>query len=273
MEKLLRFFKHRRNILYFILGFLWGRRQNAKVSSEPPTPSTPKNSELPSISKATHNGKMTGFEPQKLKTYQLYQHELMFGEPGKGLNKSGFDESAVNLGQEGEINFAKALQKKGLLEKLVTFWSVHNLNLEDERVDADIDCVIVSGSTIWLVDLKFYASGNVIYREADGLLYTIDSATGAQIGRPKKMSPNMSYAEESFSHKFANLLKYYRLRTRVVLMPTYKGAGRLDNVFWPGQIKAVSLEEMLDELSREDKFRDTIGGQMIRQTFNLLLKR
>lgn len=113
----------------------------------------------------------------------------------------------------------------------------------------------------------------MIYREADSLLYTIDSATGAQIGRPKKMSPNMSYAEESFSHKFGNLLKYYRLETRVVLMPTYKGAGRLDNVFWPGQIKAVSLEEMLDELSREDKFRDTIGGQMIRQTFNLLLKR
>ncbi len=56
-------------------------------------------------------------------------------------------------------------------------------------------------------------------------------------------------------------------------MPTYKGAGRLDNVFWPGHIKAVSLEEMLDELSREDKFKDTIGGQMIRQTFNLLLKR
>ena len=34
-------------------------------------------------------------------------------------------------------------------------------------------------------------------------------------------------------------------------MPTYKGAGRLDNVFWPGHIKAVSLEEMLDELSRK----------------------
>ena len=71
MEKLFRFFKHHRNILYFILGFLWGRRQNAKVSPEPPTLSTPKHSELPSISKATHNGKMTGFEPQKLKNYPL----------------------------------------------------------------------------------------------------------------------------------------------------------------------------------------------------------
>ena len=268
-----RFFNHLRNKLYFILGFFCGRRHGSKVYPKAPTPSISKYSDFPTISRATHNGKMTGFEPQKLKNYKLYQHELMFGEPGKGLNKSGFDESAINLGQEGEINFATALQKQGLLEKLVTFWSVHNLNLEDERVDADIDCVIVSGSTIWLVDLKFYSSGNVIYREENGLLYTIDSATGAQIGRPKRMSPNMSYAEESFSHKFANLLKFYRLETRVVLMPTYKGAGRLDNVFWPGHIKAVSLEEMLNELSSEDKFRDTIGGQMIRQTFNLLLKR
>ncbi len=71
------------------------------------------------------------------------------------------------------------------------------------------------------------------------------------------MSPNMSYAKESFSHKFGNLLKYYRLETRVVLMPTLC-IGKLDNVFWPGHIKAVSLEEMLDELSREDKFKDTI---------------
>ena len=273
MEKLFSFFKHLRNKLYFILGFLWGRRQNDKFSLKTRTPSISKYSELLIISKATHNGKMTGFEPQKLKNYKLYQHELMFGEPGKGLNKSGFDESAINLGQEGEINFAKALQKQGLLEKLVTFWSIHNLNLEDKRLDADIDCVIVSGSTIWLVDLKFYISGNVIYKEEDGLLYTIDSATGFQIGMPKKMSPNMSYAKESFSHKFGNLLKYYRLETRVVLMPTFKGAGKLDNVFWPGHIKAVSLEEMLDELSRKDKFKDTIGGQMIRQTFNLLLKR
>ena len=268
-----RFFKHLKNKLYFILGFLYGRRHSGKFYPKTPTPSISKYSDLPTISRATHNGKMTGFEPQKLKNYKLYQHELMFGEPGKGLNKSGFDESAINLGQEGEINFAKALQKQGLLEKLVTFWSIHNLNLEDKRLDADIDCVIVSGSTIWLVDLKFYISGNVIYKEEDGLLYTIDSATGSQIGMPKKMSPNMSYAKESFSHKFGNLLKYYRLETRVVLMPTFKGAGKLDNVFWPGHIKAVSLEEMLDELSREDKFKDTIGGQMIRQTFNLLLKR
>ena len=112
-----RFFKHLKNKLYFILGFLYGRRHSGKVYPKTPTPSISKYSDLPTISRATHNGKMTGFEPQKLKNYKLYQHELMFGEPGKGLNKSGFDESAVNLGQEGEINFAKALQKKRAFRK------------------------------------------------------------------------------------------------------------------------------------------------------------
>ena len=77
-----RFFKHLKNKLYFILGFLYGRRHSGKVYPKIPTPSISKYSDLPTISRATHNGKMTGFEPQKLKNYKLYQHELMFGEPG-----------------------------------------------------------------------------------------------------------------------------------------------------------------------------------------------
>ncbi len=70
----------------------------------------------------------------------------------------------------------------------------------------------------------------------------------------------------------ASLLINYRAWTRVVLICLPKGAGRDWIMSWPGHIKAVSLEEMLDELSREDKFRDTIGGQMRFGTFNLLLK-
>ncbi len=85
---------------------------------------TPLNIELFPVFTRQLNVVMTVDLNHKLKTYQLYQHELMFGEPGKGLNKSGFDVNLLYLGQEGEINFAKALQKKGLLEKLVTFWSV-----------------------------------------------------------------------------------------------------------------------------------------------------
>ncbi len=38
----------------------------------------------------------------------------MFGEPGKDWTKSGFDEFAINLGQEGEINLQKRYKNKDL---------------------------------------------------------------------------------------------------------------------------------------------------------------
>ena len=228
---------------------------------------------LPTIAKASSDGKLTGFEPQKLEKYSLNQFELMFGEPGKGLSASNFDNKMIQLGQEGELNFAKSLQKKNLLNRLVTFWSVHNLGIDDEKVPADVDCVIVSGNTIWLIDLKLYASGDVVYRSDKDFLYTIDIATGSLVGKPKKMSHNMKFAQEKFSKKFENLLRYYKLETRVVLMPTRKGAGQIDKVYWPGNIPAITLEDMLIELEQEQPFKDTIGGQMIRQTFSLLLKR
>ncbi|WP_314111290.1 nuclease-related domain-containing protein [uncultured Granulicatella sp.] len=228
---------------------------------------------LPTISKASNDGKMTGFEPQILENYFLNQFELMFGEPGKGLSASNFDNKMIQLGQEGELNFAKSLQKKNLLNRLVTFWSVHNLGIGDEKIPADVDCVIVSGNTIWLIDLKLYASGDVIYRSDRKFLYTIDVTTGSLVGKPKKMSHNMKFAQEKFSKKFENLLRYYKLETRVVLMPTKKGAGQIDKVYWPGNIPAITLEDMLLELEQEPPFKDTIGGQMIRQTFSLLLKR
>lgn len=228
---------------------------------------------LPTISKASNDGKMTGFEPQILENYFLNQFELMFGEPGKGLSASNFDNKMIQLGQEGELNFAKSLQKKNLLNRLVTFWSVHNLGIGDEKIPADVDCVIVSGNTIWLIDLKLYASGDVIYRSDRKFLYTIDVTTGSLVGKPKKMSHNMKFAQEKFSKKFENLLRYFKLETRVVLMPTKKGAGQIDKVYWPGNIPAITLEDMLLELEQEPPFKDTIGGQMIRQTFSLLLKR
>ena len=128
---------------------------------------------LPTIAKASNDGKLTGFEPQKLEKYSLNQFELMFGEPGKGLSASNFDNKMIQLGQEGELNFAKSLQKKNLLNRLVTFWSVHNLGIDDEKVPADVDCVIVSGNTIWLIDLKLYASGDVVYRSDKDFLYLL----------------------------------------------------------------------------------------------------
>lgn len=227
----------------------------------------------PIIAKASRDGKMTGFEPRKLHYQTIGQHDLMYGDPGLGLSSSSFSQSTISLGQKGELNFAKALQKNGILDKLLTFWSVHNLGLNDEKLNADIDCIIVSANTIWLIDLKYYASGDVLWKTSNGLLYTIDKETGAQVGKPKKMSKNMYLAEQRFKEKFATLSKYFKIYSRVVFMPTDKGSGELDSVFWPGDIKAVTLEDMLAELKQQPVFQDTIGGQKIKQIFNVIRKR
>ncbi|MER0122949.1 nuclease-related domain-containing protein [Streptococcus sp. ZJ93] len=222
---------------------------------------------------SSQKGKSTGYEPYRLEKYNLQSHELMYGTPGQGLTSSGFSSDAINLGQQGEVNFAKALQKRGLLDRLLTFWSVHNLGLYQEKIDADVDCIVVSATTIWLIDLKFYASGDVTYRVIDDKLYTIDNQTEAYVGQPKKMSHNMANAHKRFQEKFGVLTKYFQLKSCVVLMPTNKGEGILDSVSWPGNIPAMNLREMLAVLEKEDQFVDTIGAQKVKQTFQVLTKR
>lgn len=225
------------------------------------------------INKPSHKGKMTGYEPYRLKNVELRNHTLMIGTPGSGLSQSNFDSKSVQLGQTGELNFAKILQEEQILDKLLSFWSVHNLDLNGKKTEADVDCILVSSKTIWLIDLKYYTSGDVTYKSDDRHFYTIDNQTGFQVKKPKIMTRNMAYADESFRAKFKTLTRYFEVKSRVVLVPTNNGSGRIDNVFWPGKIKAVTLEEILLELHSEPDFQDTIGGQHIKQIFNLLVKR
>lgn len=225
------------------------------------------------IDKPSKKGKMTGYEPYCLKDVELRNHTLMIGKPGSGLSQSSFDSKSVQLGQTGELNFAKILQEERILDKLLSFWSVHNLDLNGMKKEADVDCILVSSKTIWLIDLKYYTSGDVTYKSDDWHFYTIDNQTGFQVKEPKTMTRNMAYADQAFRAKFKNLTRYFEIETRVVLIPTNNGSGTIDRVFWPGGIKAVTLEEILLELHSEPSFQDTIGGQQIKQIFNLLVKR
>lgn len=149
----------------------------------------------------------------------------MYGVPGFGLSSSGFNESAVQLGQLGEVNFSKALYREGLLTRFPTFWSLHMLGQDIySKEDSDVDCAIITGQRVWLIDLKYYSSGDVTYVSTDGQnLVTIDNATGAQVGNPKPMSHNMKMAIERFNSRYKNYS--YPIEARVVLVPTDKGQG------------------------------------------------
>lgn len=224
-------------------------------------------------------GQFTGYEPRKLESVKIANSRTMRGNPGSGLNYSNFDDEAISLGQKGEVNFAKALtiaqHSKGtaLIHSLDSFWSVampskHNAAQRDHDFSSDIDCIIVSDKKIYLIDLKFYKSGNVAYKSSGADLYCINLDTGAQIGAITKMSKNMETAQSRFQALFPGML----VRSRVVFMPTDKGIPKVEGVFWPGGIPAVGLMSMLDELSTVKPASASTAGRDASRKIAQLLK-
>lgn len=224
------------------------------------------------VSRASELGEVTGYEPEPLRRIQISRPRLMHGDPGSGLAGAGFGVGATQAGQVGEKNFAKALSKANLLERFATFWSLHMLAQDTYgRQESDIDCAIVSGQTIWLIDVKNYASGNVYYRSCGQWLQIIDAATGKQVGEPRKMSRNMEVGVKRFKSRYHNY-KTFGLQARVVFMPTPRGAGRVDGVEWPGQIPARTLTDLLLELEGEPPFEESLEAELVVRTFKGLLK-
>ena len=225
------------------------------------------------LERATEKGLISGYEPEALKTVEIPALPLMHGSPGVGLSDSGFDKGAVRAGQTGEINFAKALVKAGLIQRFATFWSIHMLSKDTYgKEQSDVDCAIVTGHTIYLVDVKYYPGGNVAYRSPDGQqLICYDVPTGQQVGQPKKMSKNMQMAVERFSSRYKNYGSF-GLQARVVLVPTNSGVGRIEGVKWPGDIPAVMLPDFLAELQSQPSFVESLDSDLVRRTFQGLLK-
>ena len=218
------------------------------------------------IQRASRDGFHTGFEPRALESVEIARTDNMYGNPGDGLSGSGFNKKAVQLGQEGEINFAKALSKTGLIHQFATFWSVH---MPDDTIGAsdlfqtDIDCVIVTHESVWLVDVKNFAQGDVTWKretrtDGDGTsgdyLVAIDNLKNGYVGKPRKMTRNMELATQQFSRRFANSALKFQVKPVVVLMPRDEGIGVLQGVTWPNNIPAVPLQQLLDWLNEEPQF-------------------
>ena len=217
--------------------------QTSRPSYVPPKPSN-------YIDKVSQQGLKTGFEPYAMEKVHLKTSPYMIGNPGGGLAQSNFGETEIRLGQQGEVNFAKALQKTGMINKFDTFWSTYLPKKEyfsrDYEFEADVDCVIFTGSTIYLVDLKNYKGGDLTYRNQGDYLTATDNKTGNAIRLTSgKMSYNMKLAKEKYT---SALRGRYRIEARVVIMPQNNGQPVVDNLYWPGMIKAMTLTEFLNEL-------------------------
>lgn len=228
---------------------------------------------------ASQVGRITGYEPDALKARPVPRTMYMTGVPGSGLSDAeegdygSMSEAVVALGKEGEENFARALQAAGLLHRFHTTWSLPVPDQErfiPASYNADIDCALGTGRTIFLVDLKNYKSGNVRYYAEGAMLFCEDVPTGALVGETRHMTQNMQNATLALRGHFpdANIVPV------VVFMPTNKGEGTIDNVMWPGGIRAMNLTQFLAELAAEPDFswQAPHGGALARMG-NLLRMR
>lgn len=213
---------------------------------------------LPTIGSATERGTISGYEPQMIDRTQWTRNRHMYGSPGAGLENSGFDRGAIEAGQAGEKNFGKILYlsagaspSSSLLSQVHSFWSMRmpsdeNLGTPHPKFSTDIDCVIVAGETVFLIDLKQYPGGNVRYHVQDPKLYVIDQATGKRIGRTREMSKNMMMATDLMQAHMSRM----EVKSRVLIMPSAKGQGDFQGIMWPGGIPAVTVDTMIDEIRK-----------------------
>ena len=208
----------------------------------------PRPSTAPAVTYAQETkglGITTGYEPRYLDQVVPTPWRFTFGDPGAGLSSSGFTQQAIQAGQRGERNFYLALSKANLLDKVASFWSVALPDNSFRRVDdTDIDCILISNTTVYLIDLKMYKQGDLTYLNNGETIYAIDNQTGGMVGPPKTASGQMLRAYHTFSNLLLNT-PYRRLDTLITLMPTNRGMGVV-NCEWPGGIKAVGLPQMLE---------------------------
>jgi hypothetical protein len=225
------------------------------------------------IERATSKGRITGFEPHVLEALSLQKSPWILGDPGFGLDFSNFDQSSIDAGKAGERNFAKALQKAGLINGFQSFWSVaipDRRNFEKSReYQGDIDCVLFNGKTIFLIDLKNYKGGAITYKQDNNGLYAIDDATQQRVQVSSKMSRNMEMAQENMRKHVGSA---FNVISRVVIMPQNWGEARVEGVYWPGNIKCVNLTTMLAELAMHAGFNESYNHTWVSGKLAALVK-
>lgn len=238
------------------------------------------------VDRATGPGFITGFEPQELESINLAPHTHMYGTPGAGLSGSGFAESNIKLGQLGELNFAKVLQSQGMLDSYASFWSVQMPDAQigaSAQFNTDIDCILVSRDSVWLIDVKNYVQGAVTWHRESATdertgkevqqLVAVDNETGGYVGEPRRMSRNMQMAADRFTKRFEESDLRLSVKSVVVMMPRRDGLGVIENVTWPDNIPAAALPRFLHWISEEQPFNpDSEDSRLITGILHSLIK-
>ncbi len=243
--------------------------QHSARPAERAMPVTPAPTYHGRIDRPSARGVLTGYEPRQLRDYQAPISVNAKGVAGLGLFASGFADTNVYNGQQGEMGFYKVLCMTDLVDRMSSYWSVamphkNGTPTPDPVFHTDVDCVIVQGRTMHLIDLKYFTSGDVTWFSEDSeSLLCLDNQSGRLVGSPRKMSKNMAMALS----RFTTLFPQHRVSAKVVLIPTNSGAAQVHpGTAWPGEVPLMNLTDLLDQLSAaERKVADASTDSMLTQ--------
>lgn len=191
---------------------------------------------------------------ESLKAYRdICDHDIhgarIYGHPGSGLSDSGFGRTEIRTGTKGEEIFAKLLTWDGILDHCVSFWSVWNPEPDGKRNTrgTDIDCILMFGSHILLIDVKNYRAGidyhNLVPGKAMFCMYPTARVVAHQ---PYIFSANMAFAQHNLSTYLHANGSTCTVESFVVLVPASTGEAKLDpDISWPGDIHAMAYSDFI----------------------------
>lgn len=152
------------------------------------------------------------------------------GDPGVGLNSSGFAMGNIAAGQTGERNLAKLMVHMGVVgDGVNSYWS---LRIPGSKLDTDVDAILTYGDNMILIDAKeFMAGGDLVYKNADGDSITLwrkskPDSTDRDLVFVKQydLKRNMEMALEKYTEEFADM----HVEAVVLLSPTRNGLAAVD---------------------------------------------
>lgn len=207
------------------------------------------------------------------------------GTPGKGLETAvldGLDEYRVKAGLKGEVSLARMLASMGL-DGTEIFFSCRNP--ADPSGRTDIDCVLVDGNTVWLLDAKHYTpSGPDAYlvptpadpeccKPFELRAYDRNTNLNVDVRRLWNVAPvrtyhasaNMSWA----AGKVGEVLPACEVRPLVLLCRTSGGVyGIMDGTCFPGNVPVSTADAFRTSFKPSGRLPDSVAVEY----FNSLLK-
>lgn len=196
----------------------------------------------------------------------LAKKGLSYGTPGVGLGSADFGQYN-KIGARGE----KALSKIMTFEHLpvVCFWSLYGLDRNLKRIDADIDSVFAgidrSGTVhLWFVDAKNYMGGSdTVYLPSDEqnrLLrvsvskhaFYVDKNGDASLPQSTQMAFQLDNWQNEWNRTPG--LPAVATHWRICSVPTGQNGTPVfhESLKWPGGIKAVTVQQLVDEIRNTD---------------------